>query len=137
VAVLAPVWLEKRDVVYFQRTLIEEHGGLQGIRDEGSLESTLARPMQLLHYRADASIFELAASYGHGFVKNHVFLDGNKRISLASIDIFLQINGFQLTAEEADAVLTIRDVATGVLEESGLATWIRKNSSRFDLEAMK
>lgn len=132
-----PEWLEKRDVVHFQRLLVEEHGGLHGIRDEGALESTLARPMQLLHYRADASIFELAASYGHGFAKNHVFLDGNKRISLASIDIFLQINGFQLGAEEVDAVLTIRDVATGTLEESGLAGWIRENSSRFDLDAVK
>ncbi len=136
-AVLAPEWLEKRDVVYFQRTLIEEHGGLQGIRDEGSLESTLARPLQLLHYRSDVSIFELAASYGHGFAKNHVFLDGNKRISLASVDIFLQINRFQLIAEEVDAVLTIRDVATGMLKEPGLAVWIRKNSGRFDLDAMQ
>lgn len=132
-----PEWLEKRDVVYFQRLLIEEHGGLHGIRDEGALESTLARPMQLLHYRADASVFELAASYGHGFAKNHVFLDGNKRISLASIDVFLQINGFQLEAEEVDAVVTIRDVATGTLDEPGLAGWIEENSSYFDLDALQ
>ena len=130
-----PEWLEKRDIVHFQRLLVEEHGGLHGIRDEGALESTLARPMQLLYYKTDASLFELAASYGHGFAKNHVFLDGNKRISLASIDIFLQINGFQLEAEEVDAVLTLRDVATGTLNESGLAGWIRENSSCFDLDA--
>ena len=129
-----PEWLEKRDVVHFQRMLVEEHGGLHGVRVEGALESTLARPMQLLHYQADASLFELAASYGHGFAKNHVFLDGNKRISLASIDIFLQINGFQLDAEEVDAVITIRDVATGILKESGLAGWIEDNSSPFDLD---
>jgi len=128
-----PEWLEKRDIVHFQRLLVEEHGGLHGIRDEGALESTLARPMQLLHYQVDASIYELAASCGHGFAKNHVFLDGNKRISLASIDIFLQINGNQLDAEEVDAVLTIRDVATGILNESGLAGWIRENSSSFEL----
>jgi len=129
-----PEWLEKRDVIYFQRMLVEEHGGLHGIRDEGALESTLACPMQLLHYQAEATIFELAASYGHGFAKNHVFLDGNKRVSLASIDIFLQINGYQLVAEEVDAVVTIRDVATGVLKESGLAWWIKESSSRFDLD---
>ena len=98
------------------------------------MESTLARPLQLLHYQADASLFELATSYGHGFAKNHVFLDGNKRISLASIDIFLQINGFQLDAEEVDAVVTIRDVATGILKESGLAWWIEEHSNRFDLD---
>ena len=130
-----PEWLDKSDIVYFQRMLVEEHGGLHGIRDEGALESTLARPMQLLHYQAEATIFELAASYGHGFVKNHVFLDGNKRISLASIDIFLQINGYQLVAEEVDAVLIIRDVATGKLKESSLAEWVRDKSSRFNLDA--
>lgn len=129
-----PEWLEKSDVVHFQRMLVEEHGGLHGIRDEGALESTLARPMQLLHYQAGASLFELATSYGHGFAKNHVFLDGNKRISLVCIDIFLQINGFQLVAEEVDAVVTIRDVATGILNESGLAEWIKEKSSRFDLD---
>jgi death-on-curing protein len=133
---ILPEWLEKRDVVHFQRLLHEEHGGLHGIRDEGALESTLARPQQLLHYQADATIFELAASYGHGFAKNHVFLDGNKRISLTSIDIFLQLNGFQLEAEEVDAVLTIRDVASGALNESELATWIKENSDRFDLDGI-
>jgi len=131
-----PEWLEKGDIVHFQRLLVEEHGGLHGIRDEGALESTLARPMQLLHYQADASIFELAASYGYGFARNHVFNDGNKRVSLASIDIFLQINGFQLDAQEVDAVLTIRDVATGELKESGLAGWIKTNSSCFDLDSV-
>jgi len=66
-------------------------------------------------------------------VKNHVFHDGNKRIALTSIDVFLQINGFQLEAEEADAVLTIRDVATGVLGESEFAVWIKDKSHPFDL----
>ena len=130
-----PEWLEKKDVVHFHRMLIEEHGGLHGIRDEGALESTLARPAQLLHYQPDASLCDLAACYGFGFVKNHVFHDGNKRISLTSIDVFLQLNGFQLKAEEADAVLTIRDVATSVMGESELAVWIKENSSSFDLDA--
>ena len=129
-----PEWLEKRDVVHFLRVLVEEHGGLHGIRDEGGLESTLARPMQLLHYQVDASLFELAASYGHGFAKNHVFLYGNKKISLAIINIFLQINEFQLDAEEVEAVVTTRDVATGILKESGLAGWIEESSSPFDLD---
>jgi death-on-curing protein len=128
-----PEWLEVKDVVHFHRMLIEEHGGLPGIRDEGALESTLARPAHLLHYQPDASLYHLAACYGFGFAKNHVFHDGNKRISLTSIDVFLQINGFQLEAEEADAVLTIRDVATSVLGESELAVWIKEHSSPFDL----
>jgi death-on-curing protein len=129
-----PDWLEKRDVIHFHRMLVEEHGGLHGIRDEGALESTLTRPMQLLNYRPDVSICDLAACCGYGFAKNHVFHDGNKRISLTSIDIFLQINGAQLEADEADAVLTIRDVATGVLKEAELAIWIKDNSIPFDLD---
>jgi len=129
-----PQWLDAKDVVYFQRLLIDEHGGLHGIRDLGALESTLARPINLIAYEPSASIFELAASYGFGFVKNHVFNDGNKRISLVSIDVFLQINGYQLMAEEIDAVCTIRDVATGALDESQLTSWINANASPFELD---
>jgi len=131
-----PEWLKAGDIVYFQRLLVNEHGGLHGIRDEGALESTLARPQQLLHYEPKASIYELAASYGYGFAKNHVFNDGNKRVSLASIDIFLQINGLQLIAEEVDAVLTIRDLAAGLLDESGLSCWVEDNSDFFDLSTL-
>jgi len=128
-----PEWLEVKDVVHIQRMLIEEHGGLHGIRNKGALESTLARPGNLLCYQPDVSLYDLAACYGFGLVKNHVFHDGNKRIALTSIDVFLQINGFQLEAEEADAVLTIRDVATGVLGESEFAVWIKDKSHPFDL----
>jgi death-on-curing protein len=130
-----PEWLNASDVVYFQRILIDEHGGLHGIRDEGALESTLARPVNLLNYNPEAALYELAASYGFGFVKNHVFNDGNKRISLAVIDIFLRISGMQLTAEEVDAVCVIRDVATDIMDEADLAGWIRENSTSFDLDA--
>jgi death-on-curing protein len=131
-----PEWLEVGDIVYFQRLLVNEHGGLHGNRDKGALESTLARPQQLLHYEPNASIYELAASYGYGFAKNHVFNDGNKRISLTSIDIFLQINGLELIAEEVDAVLTIRDLAAGLLDESGLSCWIEENSNQLDLSIL-
>lgn len=131
-----PEWLGVKDVVHLHRMLNEEHGGLPGIRAEGALESTLARPAQLLHYQPEVSPCDLAACYGFGLVKNHVFNDGNKRIALTSIDVFLQINGFQLEAEEADAVLTIKDVAKGLLEESELAVWIKKTSSPFDLDAL-
>jgi death-on-curing protein len=131
-----PEWLDLGDIVYFQRLLVNEHGGLHGLRDKGALESTLARPQQLLHYEPKTSIYELAASYGYGFAKNHVFNDGNKRISLASIDIFLQINGLQLIAGEVDAVFTIRDLAAGLLGEPGLACWIEGNSDQFDLSTL-
>ena len=129
-----PEWLNATDVIYFHRVLIDEHGGLHGVRDEGALDSTLARPIHLLNYKPGASIYELAASYGFGLAKNHVFNDGNKRISLAVIDTFLRTNGMQLVAEEVDAVCVIRGLAVGEIEETDLAAWIRDNSIPFDLE---
>ena len=130
-----PEWLSASDVKYFHRSLIEEFGGLRGIRDEGALESTLARPVNLIGYEPETPIHELAASYGFGFVKNHVFNDGNKRISLTVIDVFLMLNGMQLVAEEVEAVCVIKDVATGEMDEASLADWIHDNSNEYDLDA--
>lgn len=129
-----PVWLEYADVIYFQQQLIDEHGGLSGDPNTGPLESTLARPPHLLHYNPEATIFELAASYGYGLAKNHCFPDGNKRVSLACIDVFLQLNGFQLIADEADAVIAIKDLAAGELSEADLADWIERNIEPFELD---
>ena len=81
------------------------------------------------------TLHELAASYGFGFVKNHVFNDGNKRISLTVINVFLILNGMQLVAEEVEAVCVIKDVATGEMDEAGLAIWILNNSNEFDIDA--
>jgi death-on-curing protein len=129
-----PQWLEVREIVHFHKMLVEEHGGLHGIRNMGALESTLARPVNLIAYKPGASTSELAACYGFGFAKNHVFNDGNKRIALASIDVFLQINGFELVAGEVDAVCAIRDVATGTTDEQQLTSWIKQNSRDFNLD---
>lgn len=130
-----PEWLDVSDVIHFHRALIEEFGGLHGIRDQGALESTLARPINLIGYEPETPIHELAASYGFGFAKNHVFNDGNKRISLTVIDMFLVLNGMQLVAEEVEAVCVIKDVASSAIEEADLAAWIRENSGPFDLDA--
>ena len=130
-----PEWLNAKDVRHFHQALIEEFGGLHGIRDEGALESTLARPINLVAYEPETPIHELAASYGFGFVKNHVFNDGNKRISLTVINVFLILNGMQLVAEEVEAVCVIKDVATGEMDEAGLAIWILNNSNEFDIDA--
>jgi death-on-curing protein len=123
-----PVWLEKNEIRYFHGELLREHGGLPGLKDEGALESTLARPLNLLAYEADATLFQLAASYGFGFARNHVFADGNKRVALVAINVFLLINGFTLTAPEPAAVTLIRELAAGELDEAGLSAWIKANS---------
>lgn len=125
---LAIIWLEKREVVHFNKELIAEHGGLQGSPREGALESTLARPRNLLAYEPGCSLFRLAASYGYGFAKNHCFPDGNKRVALISIAVFLLSNGYELIASEVDAVVTIRSVASGDMDEQELSAWIENNS---------
>ena len=130
-----PEWLEASDVKYFHRSLIEEFGGLHGIRDEGALESTLARPVNLVGYEPETPIHELAASYGFGFAKNHVFNDGNKRISMTVINVFLLLNGMQLVAEEVEAVCAIKDAITGEVDEAGLAAWICDTSNGYDIDA--
>ncbi len=129
-----PIWLESLEIRYFHQMLIHEHGGLPGIKDEGALESTLARPQNLLAYHPDTPVASFAASYGYGFCQNNVFNDGNKRIALTAINTFLQLNGWNLTCSEAEAVFVIREVASGNLEEALLADWIGSYSEPFDLD---
>jgi len=124
---LSIVWLEKREILLFHGELVAEHGGLNGPPDEGALESTLARPRNWKVYHSDCSIHELAASYGYGFARNHCFPDGNKRIALVAIDVFLGINGYEFSAVETDAVVTIRALAAGGISEADLAAWIEAN----------
>ena len=123
-----PRWVPATAIFAMQAALIEEHGGLHGVRDEGLLDSALARPAnQLACGKPD--LVELAAAYGFGLCRNHPFLDGNKRISLAVADVFLQLNGRELTASEEEAVVTFRDLAEGNLAEDALAEWIRTHST--------
>lgn len=113
--------------------LIVEFGGLMGPVNEDMLSSTLARPLNLMAYAGDTpKIAQLAASYGFGFAKNHCFKDGNKRIALVAIDVFLLINGYELIAEEADAVLTIQALAASEISEQDLANWVEVNMRKFD-----
>ncbi|MFQ5549333.1 MAG: type II toxin-antitoxin system death-on-curing family toxin [Woeseia sp.] len=128
-------WLEIADVLFFHQQSLEEHGGLAGKPHEGALESTLARPRNLPTDSPGSSVFQLAACYGFGFAQNHCFPDGNKRLALISIDVFLQINGYELCADEADAVAVINELASGDLSEQNLALWIEENVVPFDINA--
>ena len=123
-----PNWLTRRDVEYFQSVTIRRDGGLEGPADEDALEATLARPRHLLIYEPDSKIPRRAASYGYGFARNHCFPDGNKRIALAAIAIFLADNDVEFTADEVETVVTIRALAAGELSEEELAVWIEANS---------
>lgn len=124
-----PIWLERRDIDFFYEEIISVYGGLPGLTNEDALEATLARPQNLLAYEPKSSIFELAASYGYGFARNHCFTDGNKRIALASMDIFLTLNNCDLVPDEAEAVIIIRALASGEYSQDELSEWIERNSN--------
>ena len=122
-----PNWLTRRDIEYFHSVTIRRDGGLDGPANEDALEATLARPQHLLTYEPASTIPRLAASYGYGFGRNHCFPDGNKRIALASIGIFLADNGREFSADEVETVVTIRALAAGDMSEEELTAWIEAN----------
>ena len=103
---------------------LAEHGGLPGLRDEGLLESALARPHQLLAY-GQPDVAALAAAYGFGLIRNHVFADGNKRVAFLATGLFLALNGQRLVTTQADATLTVLAMAAGDLSEDDFAHWLR------------
>jgi death on curing protein len=120
-------WIDKRLLLILHDESLAEHGGASGVRDEGLLESALARPLNLLAY-GDPDAADLAASYGVGLAKNHAFVDGNKRAAFLSVGLFLAMNGFRLNASQADATLTVLAVASSEMNEAAFASWIRANS---------
>lgn len=124
-------WLSEDAVLAMHEALINEHGGLAGVRDQGLLDSALARPKNLMAY-AEPSAAELAAAYGAGIVRNHPFVDGNKRTGLMTMFVFLKINGFLLTASEVEAVFVFQDLAAGEIGEDELTAWITNNIQALD-----
>jgi death-on-curing protein len=124
-----PVWTLRETVLAVQEELLAQFGGLAGIRDEHMLDSALARPQHLFSY-GQPSVFELAASYGFGLVKNHPFVDGNKRIGFTMAVLFLELNGYRFRAAEADAVVQTLALAAGEMSEAAYAGWLKANSKR-------
>ena len=120
-----PTWAPLRAVVAIQRELIAEHGGLTGPPRHGDLEAALGRPINLHAYsQTPLPLPRLAAAYGFALARGHCFPDGNKRVALAIIDVFLRMNGLELMSDELDAVDTIQSLAAGDLTEDQLADWI-------------
>ncbi len=125
-----PVWVPLRAVVAIQGELITEHGGLSGPPRQGDLEAALGRPINLRAYsEAPPALPRRAAAYGFALARGHCFPDGNKRVALAIVDVFLRLNDFELTAGELDAVDTIQALAAGDLSEDELADWITVHSA--------
>ena len=125
---IEPIWLESREIQVMHQALLARHGGSQGGRDMNLPGSALAGSQSAFHHGYTPSLAQLAAAYGCALAKNHPFIDGNKRVALATIGVFLDINGYDLTADQADAAMTILKLAAGEMTEYELAVWIESNS---------
>ena len=121
-------WISKPALLLLHAESLAEHGGSPGLRDEGLLDSALARPQNLLAY-GEPDAAALAAAYGSGVARNHPFIDGNKRAALLSIGLFLHLNGWRLTASQADTTRTMLALAAGDLPEDTLADWLRRHAA--------
>jgi len=125
-----PVWIEERDALAIHDRLLADHGGPPGLRDEGLLQSALARPLQHHAYADSPDVVEMAALYTTGLVRNHPFVDGNKRAGLVVGILFLELNGFRFIASEEDATQAVLSLASGTLDEAAYTAWLRANSKR-------
>jgi death-on-curing protein len=121
------VWLLEETVIAIHQRQISEHGGSEGLRDEGLLASALARPPNVLAYaQPPPDLAVLAAAYAFGIARNHPFVDGNKRTALVTARTFLLLNGVNLEANQDEKYLAFLQLAQGTLTEEQLADWIRK-----------
>ena len=120
------VWIASSVLYAVHDEQLAEHGGLVGLRDANALESAIARAQQLAHY-GSPDVAELAAAYGFGIARNHPFSDGNKRTAFVAVELFLALNGHELTADDADCILTMLRLAAGDTEEAAFAQWIREH----------
>ena len=128
----APYWLTREECLALHDMMMSHYGGGAGVREENMLESALARPQQLFAY-GKPSVAEMAASCAVGIIKNHLFLDGNKRTGFMLGAAFLELNGFEFHASEADAAHRTLAVAAGEMSEAEYAAWLEANSTRLEL----
>lgn len=122
-------WISRQALLILHAESLAEHGGGDGIRDPGLLESALARPRNLAAY-GDPDVAALAAAYGFGVARNHPFVDGNKRAALLATGLFLHLNGHRLSASQAETTLTVLALAAGDLSEDEFAAWLRRHAAR-------
>lgn len=123
-----PQWVPLAVVMAIHEAQLAEHGGRMGVRDQGLLESALARPRQIYAYAEEPDLFQLAAGYAFGIAKNHAFADGNKRTGWVVCALFVELNDRSIIATQADVVTTMLRVAAGEISERDFAAWLRSNS---------
>lgn len=120
-----PVWITVEDCLSFHDKVLARFGGAGGVRDAGLLESALARPRHLLAH-GTPTLFDLAATYAHGIVRNHPFIDGNKRSGLLAAALFLEANGIRFSAAEEAAVVQMLALASGAITAEDFALWLKQ-----------
>lgn len=125
----APKWLRREAVLILHDESLADHGGAAGIRDNGLFDSALARPENLFAY-GEPDLFDLAAAYAFGIVRNHPFVDGNKRTGFLAAAVFLEINGWMLTADEVDATVQTFGLAASEISEDFYAAWLRRSCEK-------
>jgi death-on-curing protein len=121
----APAWIDKRALLLLHKESLAQFGGAEGLRDEGLLDSALARPVNKHSYEGCKDLAVLAAAYGFGLARNHPFVDGNKRAAFLAVGVFLAMNGHRLTATPLDAIEAIVALASGNMDEVHFADWIK------------
>lgn len=119
------IWIQRRVIIAAHDEQLAEHGGASGMREVGLLESALARAENLAAY-GEPDAAALAAAYGFGIVRNHPFVDGNKRAALIATELFLALNGYDLVVVDAECVVAILDLAAGELDEAEFVAWLRE-----------
>ncbi|MCK9389710.1 MAG: type II toxin-antitoxin system death-on-curing family toxin [Sulfuritalea sp.] len=117
-------WIDKHALLLLHGESLADHGGAAGMRDEGLLDSALARAQNLAAY-GEPDVAALAAAYGSGISQNHPFVDGNKRAAFLSVGLFLALNGYRLAATQAEATGAMFALAAGELDEAEFAVWLR------------
>jgi death on curing protein len=123
-------WLTTGAVAAIHQELISRYGGVPGLRAAGLLESAVARPQHLAAYKGNVTVPSLAAAYGWGLLRNHPFVDGNKRIALAAMVVFLDLNGWELTSSQAEETAMILRAAAGDITERAWGDWVARSARR-------
>jgi death on curing protein len=127
--VTEPDWIGVEVALAIHEEQISEHGGGEGVRDQGLLESALARPRNAWAYGVE-DFCALAAALGHGIARNHPFVDGNRRTAYVAVETFLLLNGLALLASDAESVIAMLELASGEMPEEVFADWLRAHTAR-------
>lgn len=124
-----PVWVPRQVLLDLHSASLRRYGGASGLRDEGLFDAALSRAQQVFAYGEGSDLFDLAAAYAGGFVRNHPFVDGNKRAAFAATLLFLAANGWRLNVAQGDATHKVLGLAAREIAENEFASWLRANSA--------